>query len=294
VTRVVVLGANGQLGSDVSAAFAADGHEVSALTHQDVEITSAESVKLAFDKARPEIVINAAAFSNVERCETDPVLAFRANALGARNVAQACCIRGATVVHISTDYVFDGAKGTPYTELDVPCPLNVYGNTKLSGEFFVRSANPRHFVVRVCGIYGRNPCRSKNGLNFVEMMLKLSREQEEIRVVDDEIVTPTPTAGVARQLTALSKTSGYGLYHATAEGSCSWYEFARAIFEITGTRVRLERARREEFPAKVRRPRYSVLENAALKREDLNVFRHWREGLEEYFASRETASVRRV
>ncbi len=294
MTRVVVLGANGQLGSDVCAAFAADGHEVSALTHQDVEITSSESVKLAFEKARPEMVINAAAFSNVERCETDPALAFQVNALGGRNVAQACCVHGATIVHISTDYVFDGAKGTPYTELDVPCPLNVYGNTKLSGEFFVRSANPRHFVVRVCGIYGRNPCRSKDGLNFVEKMLKLSREQQEIRVVDDEIVTPTPTVGVARQLTALSKTSGYGLYHATAEGSCSWYEFARAVFDISGTRVRLERARRGEFPAKVRRPRYSVLENAALKREGLNVFRHWKEGLEEYLATRETASARRA
>jgi len=290
----VVLGANGQLGSDVCAAFAADGHEVSALTHQDVEITSSESVKLAFEKARPEMVINAAAFSNVERCETDPALAFQVNALGGRNVAQACCVHGATIVHISTDYVFDGAKGTPYTELDVPCPLNVYGNTKLSGEFFVRSANPRHFVVRVCGIYGRNPCRSKDGLNFVEKMLKLSREQQEIRVVDDEIVTPTPTVGVARQLTALSKTSVYGLYHATAEGSCSWYEFARAVFDISGTRVRLERARRGEFPAKVRRPRYSVLENAALKREGLNVFRHWKEGLEEYLATRETASARRA
>jgi dTDP-4-dehydrorhamnose reductase len=294
VTRVVVLGANGQLGSDVCAAFAADGHEVSALTHQDVEITSPESVKLAFEKTRPEMVINAAAFSNVERCETDPVLAFQVNALGGRNVAEACCVHGAAIVHISTDYVFDGAKGTPYAELDVPCPLNVYGNTKLSGEFFVRSANPCHFVVRVCGIYGRNPCRSKDGLNFVERMLKLSREKEEIRVVDDEIVTPTPTVGVARQLTALSKTSGYGLYHATAEGSCSWYEFARAIFDITGTRVRLERARRGEFPAKVRRPRYSVLENAALKREGLNVLRPWREGLEEYLATRETASVRRA
>jgi len=294
VTRVVVLGANGQLGSDVTAAFAADGHEVSALTHQDVEITSPESVKLAFEKARPEIVINAAAFSNVERCETDPVLAFRVNALGARNVARACCVHGATIVHISTDYVFDGAKDTPYTEVDGPCPLNVYGNSKLSGEFFVRSTNPRHFVVRVCGIYGRNPCRSKDGLNFVDLMLKLSKEREEIRVVADEFVTPTPTVEIARQLIVLSRTTRYGLFHATAEGSCSWYEFARSIFDLLGTKARLVQARPGEFSAKVPRPRNSVLENAALKREGLNVFRHWKEGLQEYLSNRRIFSVQKV
>lgn len=294
MTRVVVLGANGQLGSDVTAAFVAEGCEVSALTHRDIEITSPESIRLAFERVSPEIVINAAAFSNVEGCETDPLLAFRVNALGARNVAQACDAQGAKILHISTDYVFDGAKNTSYTELDTPSPLNVYGNTKLSGEFFVRSANPRHFVVRVCGIYGQNPCRSKDGLNFVELMLKLSRERDEVRVVDDEFVTPTPTAEIARQLIVLSRTSRYGLFHATAEGSCSWYEFARAIFDITGTRVRLERARPGEFPAKVPRPKNSVLENTALKHEGLNIFRHWKEGLQEYLVSRGTISVQKI
>jgi dTDP-4-dehydrorhamnose reductase len=294
LTRAVVLGANGQLGSDVTAAFVAEGYEVSGLTHRDIEITSPESVRLAFQRVSPEIVINAAAFSNVGGCETDPLLAFRVNALGARNVAQACDDFGAKILHISTDYVFDGAKDTPYTELDIPCPLNVYGNTKLSGEFFVRSANPRHFVVRVCGIYGQYPCRSKDGLNFVELMLKLSRERDEVRVVDDEFVTPTATAEIARQLIVLSRTSRYGLFHATAEGSCSWYEFARAIFDITGTRVRLERARPGEFPAKVRRPKNSVLENTALKHEGLNIFRHWKEGLQEYLVGRGTISVQKI
>jgi dTDP-4-dehydrorhamnose reductase len=290
----VVLGANGQLGSDVAAAFAAEGNEVSAFTHEDIEITSLESVGLAFEKAQPEIVINAAAYSNVEGCETNPVLAFRANALGARNVAQACSVHGATVVHISTDYVFDGEKNAPYTEADVSRPLNVYGNSKLSGEFFVRSANPHHFVVRVCGIYGRNPCRSKNGLNFVELMLKLSQERDEIRVVADEFVTPTPTVEIAKQLLALTRTSRYGLFHATAEGSCSWYEFARAIIELAGSKVRIVQARPGEFSGIVPRPKNSVLENAALKREGLNVFRHWKEGLQEYLASRETASAQKV
>lgn len=163
-------------------------------------------------------------------------------------------------------------------------PLNVYGNSKLAGEYFVRAENPRHFVVRVSGLYGSHPCRAKGNLNFVETMLKLGRERDELRVVNDEFVTPTPTVEVARQLVALSRTSDYGLYHATAEGECSWYEFAKAIFELSGTRVRLEAARPGEFPAKVARPKYSVLENAELKKKSRNIFQHWKKGLEHYLA----------
>jgi len=188
--------------------------------------------------------------------------------------------------------VFDGQKGAPYLEEDLPMPLNVYGNTKLSGEFFVRSTNPRHFVVRTSAIYGENPCRAKGGLNFVELMLKLSKEKSELRVVDDEFVSPTPTEQIARQLVVLSKSSDYGLYHATAEGSCSWFEFASAIFNLTKTKIRLEPARPGEFPAKVPRPKYSVLENQALKSKSMNVFTHWKEGLETYLSHRaQTATL---
>jgi dTDP-4-dehydrorhamnose reductase len=285
--NVAVLGANGQLGRDVAAAFSAQGHTVTSLTHEQVEVATQDSVRAALEGIRPNLVVNTAAFHNVEKCEADPALAFAVNGMGARNVAQVSDALGATLIHISTDYVFDGLKGTPYTEDDRANPLNVYGNTKLSGENFVQTTNPRHFVVRVSAIYGENPCRAKGGLNFVELMLKLSHEKPELRVVDDEFVTPTPTAQIAGQLVELSRSSHYGLYHATAEGSCSWYEFAAAIFELTGTKVRLERARPGEFPAKVPRPRYSVLENAALKSKALNIFTHWRDGLENYLARRE-------
>jgi dTDP-4-dehydrorhamnose reductase len=206
--------------------------------------------------------------------------------MGARNVAQITNALGICLLHISTDYVFQGLKRTPYTEEDPTMPVNVYGNSKLAGEHFVRGINSRHFVVRVSAIYGQNPCRAKDGLNFVETMLKLSREQEELRVVDDQFVSPTPTVQIARQLVVLSGTSEYGIYHASAEGSCSWYEFAHTIFELTGTKVRLERARPGEFPAKAPRPKYSVLENQALKRKSLNVFSHWKDGLENYLAQR--------
>lgn len=285
--KVVVIGATGQLGREASAAFGAAGHAVTEFGHEQAEVTSPESVRSALEGIRPDLVVNTAAFHNVEKCEADPAHTFAVNGIGARNVALATNQLGAQLIHISSDYVFDGLKGAPYTEADQAHPLNVYGNTKLSGEHFVRAGNPRHFIVRVSAIYGEYPCRAKAGLNFVELMLKLAHERPELRVVDDEFVTPTPTVQVARQLVALSQTSHYGLYHATAEGSCSWYEFAAAIFELTGTRVRLERARPGEFPAKVSRPKYSVLENAALKAKSLNVFRHWKEGLQDYLARRE-------
>jgi dTDP-4-dehydrorhamnose reductase len=287
--KVAVLGANGQLGNDVTAAFIAQCDEVVALTHEDVEVSSLESVRKSLESVRSELVINCAAFANVERCEDEPAPAFAINAIGARNVAQVTDALSVKLLHISTDYVFDGLKPTPYTEQDLPGPLNVYGNSKLSGEYFVRCMNPRHFVVRVSGIYGDNPCRAKGGLNFVEVMLKLAGEREEVRVVDDQQVTPTPTLEIARQLTLLSRTADYGVYHATSEGRCSWYEFARAIFELTGAKVRLERAGPGDFPTKVRRPKNSVLENAALKRRSLNIFTPWREGLATYLAGRKQA-----
>jgi dTDP-4-dehydrorhamnose reductase len=188
-------------------------------------------------------------------------------------------------MHVSTDYVFDGAKGSPYTESDAPNPLNVYGNTKLSGEYFVRGTLDKHFVLRTSAIYGRSPCRAKGGLNFIELMLKLARERGEVRVVDSEFITPTSTAELARQMVALSRADCYGLYHATAEGSCSWHEFAGEIFALTGTKVNLKVAGPNEFPAKVPRPKYSVLENRGLKSHELSVFKPWQEGMREYLSA---------
>lgn len=285
--RITVIGGNGQLGQDVCAAFSAAKHDVVALTHADVEISSYDSVKDALEHIRPDLVINTAAFHNVDRCETEPTPAFTINALGARNVASVTNSVGAVLLHISTDYVFDGLERRPYVEQDAPAPLNVYGNSKLAGEFFVRSITQRNFLVRVSGIYGQHPCRAKGGLNFVEMMLKLARERGEVRVVDDEIVTPTPTSEIAKQLVLLSGTNEYGIYHASSEGSCSWHEFASAIFELSETSVKLEKAQPGEFPARAKRPKYSVLENKALKDRSLNIFTHWKNGLAQYLKQRQ-------
>jgi len=284
--KVAVLGSNGQLGSDVCVAFRRNGDEVLGLTHSDIDVTSAHSVDAVLSASLPEFIVNTAAMHHVENCEANPASAFQNNAIGAKSVAEWARRAGATVAYVSTDYVFDGQKSAPYIEIDATAPLNAYGITKLAGEHFTAAIAMKYFVLRVSAIYGHQPCRAKGGLNFVELMLKLSRERDELRVVDDEFVTPTPTVQIAEQLVALSRSTHYGLYHGTAEGSCSWYEFAHEIFRATGTRIRLEKARPGEFPSKVPRPKYSVLENQALKAIQLNVFTDWREGLDGYLRAR--------
>jgi len=284
--KIAVIGSNGQLGSDLVAAFSENGDAVCGLTHSDIEISDSHSVSQALEGIRPQVIVNTAAMHHVENCEQEPQRAFAVNALGPRNLAIVGRDLGAVLMHISTDYVFDGSKGSPYIEEDSPSPLNAYGITKLAGEHFVRATTARHFVIRTSGLYGKSPCRAKGGLNFIELMLKLAKERGEVRVVDSEVVTPTSTAELAQQIVRLSGSDSYGLYHATAEGSCSWYEFAREIFATTDTPVRLKVAAPDEFPSKVARPKYSVLENRTLKSRGLNTFNTWQYALHEYLGNR--------
>jgi dTDP-4-dehydrorhamnose reductase len=284
--KIAVVGANGQLGTDLVAAFADNGDAVRGLTHSEIEIANLDSVKRVLEEIQPQVIVNTAAMHHVENCEREPEKAFATNAIGAKNLAVVARDLNATLMHVSTDYVFDGAKGSPYVEEDFPRPLNAYGITKLAGEHFVRATTGKHFVVRTSGLYGKNPCRAKGGLNFIELMLKLAKERGEVRVVDSEVITPTSTAELAQQMVQLSHSDCYGLYHATAEGSCSWYEFAREIFALTDTPVRLKVASPDEFPAKVARPKYSVLENRALKSRGLNAFKPWQDGLQKYLGQR--------
>jgi len=287
--KVAVIGANGQLGYDVVNAFADRGDEVVALTHQDLELSSLESVAAVLRTTEAELVVNTAAMHHVESCEQQPAKAHKVNVVGARNLATATRELGSVLIHVSTDYVFDGRKGEPYVESDEACPLNVYGRTKLEGEQFVREINPKHFVLRTAALYGNHPCRAKGGQNFVDLMLRLARERGRVRVVDNEFTSPTATADLACQIVELSRSNAYGLYHATAEGSCSWYEFAREIFRVADVAVTLEAAGPNEFPAKVPRPAYSVLENRGLKSHNLNIFRPWQSGLQTYLAEKQVA-----
>jgi dTDP-4-dehydrorhamnose reductase len=282
---VAVIGANGQLGADVVAALQKAGEATVRLTHTDLDVSSLEWTRKILSSLRPSVIVNTAAMHHVENCEKEPLRAYEVNALGARNLAIAARELEAKLVHVSTDYVFDGSKKSPYVEDDPAAPLNVYGNTKLAGEAFIQETAEKYFIVRTSALYGRNPCRAKGGRNFVDLMLKLAGERDELRVVDDEVVSPTSTTELAKQIVDLTRGDHYGLYHATAEGSCSWYEFAQTIFEVANIKVNLKVAGPNEFPAKVPRPKYSVLENQGLKKLGLNSFASWQQGLTSYLAA---------
>jgi dTDP-4-dehydrorhamnose reductase len=279
-----VVGGNGQLGIDIASAFSDRGDTVVSLTHSDIELSNLDSVRSRLSTAPADLVVNTAAMHHVEKCEEQPDKAFAVNAIGARNLALVTRELASVLVHISTDYVFDGAKGKPYHEDDVPLPLNIYGNSKLAGEYVVRTLNPRHFVLRTSALYGKHPCRAKGGQNFVDLMLRLGRERGGVRVVDTEFVSPTSTTDLARQVVALSGCDEFGLYHATGEGSCSWFEYAKEIYSLANVSAKVEVASSSEFPAKVARPHYSVLENRGLNRLGLNKFQPWQEALAAYLS----------
>lgn len=284
--KAAIIGASGQLGTDCVEAFAAAGYAVEALGHEHLEIVDAGAVAEVFARLTPDVVVNTAAMHNVEACEADPVEAFRVNGIAAWNLARVASPQGFRLIHLSTDYVFDGAAKEPYTEESLPAPLNVYGNTKLSGEHFVVAEDGDAVVVRTSGLYGRAACRAKQGgLNFVQRMLQLARERGTVKVVTDELVTPTHTLDLARQLVALADSELTGVVHATSGGECSWYEFAAAIFEISGVDVDLQPANSATFPAKVRRPSYSVLDNARLREAGIDRMPPWRDALEQYLRS---------
>jgi dTDP-4-dehydrorhamnose reductase len=280
--KAVVIGALGQLGMDVSGIFEKNGHDVVRLDIDDVDISNIDSLVPVLSNIKTDILINTAAFHNVEKCEGDPYTAFNVNAIGAKNLAMLSNDLNFYLIHISTDYVFDGKKQQPYIESDRPVPLNVYANTKLSGELFIEAIAKNALVLRSSGLYGVNPCRAKGGMNFAQLMLKLAGEGKTIKVVDNEVLTPTYTVEIARQILKLSNNRITGICHGTAEGACSWYEFAKTIFEIKGINADLHKAAPGEFPIKVARPTYSVLENKLLKDHGLNVYKHWKEGLMEY------------
>ena len=277
--RVILIGANGQLGADLVKVL--PDEDLLCLTSNDLDICEPLRVRDTVSQVRPDIVINTAAFNRVDDCEDDPDRAFSVNAYGARNIAQVSAAEGRVLMHISTDYVFNGEKTSPYTEDDAPNPLSVYGVSKLSGEYFVRNICPKHFIIRTSGLYGKAGASSKGG-NFVEAMIRLAKEEKRIRVVNDQILTPTYTLDLAEKLKQLLQTGAYGLYHITNSGQCAWYEFAAAIFTILGLKPDLTPTTTKAFAAKARRPAYSVLAHHRLRQTALEDTRSWEEALQHY------------
>lgn len=261
--KTLIIGASGMLGSDLCKVFP----DAVKLTHQDLDITDREQVIESIQKIKPDVVINAAAYTNVDGCEDSKELAFQVNGYGPGYIAEACARAGAALVHFSTDYVFEGSK-KEYVETDVPDPINVYGHSKLLGEKKIIENMDDYRIVRISWLFGIH------GKNFVETMLKLSREMDTVKVVNDQFGKPTYTMDIASKVKEIIELEP-GIYHITNDGICSWYEFASSIID------NVIPCTSEEFPRKAKRPKYSVLVNT--KTEPM---RHWREALKDYLQER--------
>lgn len=280
--KVAILGAGGQLGTDLRRVMA--DWDVTPFRHADLDICDYQAVRKALEESDPDVVVNAAGYVRVDDAESQPEEAFRVNAFGVRNLAQVCAARGCILMHVSTDYVFDGRQSVPYTEDDCPNPVNVYGASKLAGEGFVRNLCPRHFVVRSSGLYGAAGSSGKGG-NFIVTMLGLAKEGKPIRVVNDQVLTPTYTRDLAEMMRELLKTGAFGLYHATNAGQCSWYEFAERAFGLSGSLPDLAPTSSQAYRSLARRPSYSVLSVTNVSRTTGIDVRPWSEALADYLDS---------
>jgi dTDP-4-dehydrorhamnose reductase len=286
--KYAVLGATGQLGRDLCTRLRGF---VTALTRTQIDLTCPETVRQVLGDLRPQVVINCAAFNFVDRAETEPTAAYAVNTIGVCDLAVACRDLDCTLVHFSSDYVFglDESRRSAYIETDPPGPISVYGTSKLAGEYLLRCSCRKHFVIRTCGLYGVWGSGGKGG-NFVDTMLRLARAGKPLRVVADQVCTPTYTVDLASAVVALLATNRYGLYHVTNAGACSWYEFASAIFEMAGVPANLSPITSQEFGAPARRPSYSVLSTTAYESLGLSPLRSWREALGSYVQEKEANS----
>ena len=275
--KIIVTGCNGQLGRAVNRLY--QGREDLSFVNTDVgelDITKIDSVMELAREVKPYAIINCAAHTNVDKCETDYDNAFKINAIGARNLAIASRETGAKLVHISTDYVFDGKeREIPYVETDAVDPQSAYGSTKLAGENFVKDFADRYFILRTAWLYG-------DGKNFARTMLRLSETHDKITVVNDQVGSPTSASELAKAIDAVLFTENYGLFHATCEGSCCWADFAREVLRLAGKTTQIVDVTTEEYGAAAPRPAYSILENRMFKLTTDFMFADWHDAIEEY------------
>lgn len=274
--KILILGHKGMLGSDLVARLRGE-HEVTGKDIEDFDITSESDCRSIIGEACPDTVINAAAYTDVDGCESDEKRCLAVNAEGVRNIALACRERNIKIVHFSTDYVFDGTKTTPYIESDLPNPINIYGRSKLQGEMYLRELSRNFILIRTAWLYG------KNGKNFVKAIVEKARTVKKLEVVNDQRGSPTYTVDLSGAVKTLIEADHAGIYHITNRGTCTWYEFALKILEYAGLRdVEIRPITSDELVRKAMRPRYSVLSCRRFSSDSHKIMRFWQIALKDY------------
>lgn len=284
--RIVIVGGKGQVGSDLAQVLGDTNEDFVALSRGDLDITERLDLRAKLAKHAPDIIINCSVYHPVDECETNPERSFTVNAIAVRDLGLAAKDLGVSVVHFSSDYVFDGELGRPYREEDVPSAVSVFGVSKVAGEQLLRASLPNHFIIRTSGLYGLVGSRVKRG-NFVETMLRLGKLNGEVQVVNDLRMAQTSARNLAQQVLALIRTKNYGTYHASDHGDYSWYEFAKKIFHYSKMNVNVKPVSWRDLPALALRPRYSVLENRRLKELGLDQMQPIDVALQGYLKARE-------
>ena len=279
--KILVTGCNGQLGRAIRKEYAASDVEfintdvVEGEGVVSLDITDVDAVLKLVRAEKPDVIINCAAHTNVDKCEEQWELAYKINAIGPRNLSIAATEADAKMIHVSTDYVFEGNGTRPYTEFDAPNPVSAYGKTKLEGENFVKEFAKKHFILRTAWLYG-------DGKNFVKTMLALAENHDELNVVCDQVGTPTSAVELAKMIHYLESTENYGTFHATCEGDTNWADFAEAIFKRAGKNVKVNQQYKEMNPASANRPAYSILEDYMIKLTSDFVMADWQDALDVY------------
>ena len=281
--KIALIGSNGQLGTDMMEYFTDRGEEIIGLTQDDIDVCYMNKCEPVLLKIKPELIINTAAFHQVDLCEDKGEAAFAVNAVGVKNLCNISLSLDVPLMHFSTDFVFgeDLKRTKPYTEEDSPGPISLYGISKLAGEYVIKYMLKKYYLIRSSGLYGYAGCFGK-GSNFVDMMINLARAGKKITVVNDQILTPTSTKDMTEKLRELVGTGKYGLYHMTNNGECSWYDFTVEIFKLAGINVDVTPILSSDYVAKARRPFYSVLDNKHLREVGITDFRPWKEALKDY------------
>ena len=287
--KILLIGKTGQLGGDILRNN--PGHDITAPDRADLDILSKVSIDDAMDRSRPDVVINTAAFHDVPLCESEPKNAFLVNCVAVRDIARACLRTSALFVTFSSDYVFDGMKSSPYREEDRPAPLQIYGITRLAGEYAALSAAPQHtMIIRTCGLFGISGGRSRGG-NFVDKRIHDARSLSSLEISSDQIVSPTSTHDLSEAVLRLiaHPQKQAGIYHLVNEGNCSWSDFTKSIYDILGLPVRVIPIDRQGMSGSMRRPRYSVLANTKARALGI-ILPHWRDALERYIRTKHSTA----